>query len=169
IHILQVPFFFSTRTGFASHLEYLIGRMKPAVSRRCTSSAMARRRSSLKGRSNCLTGRTLGSALSLCSASSLGTPGMSEGFHAKMSLFSRRNSMSAPSYAGLMPVPIVTVWLELPGTSSTVLVCVVASKAEVLPPSELGFLSMVGSSLLTPLVLGELICVVGLCRDDSVG
>ena len=76
---------------------------------------------------------------------------MSEGFHAKMSLFSRRNSMSAPSYAGLMPVPIVTVWLESPGTSSTVRVCVVASKVEVFAPSELGFLSMVGSSLLTPL------------------
>ena len=59
--------------------------------------------------------------------------------------------MSAPSYVGLMPVPIVTVWLESPGTSSTVRVCVVASKVEVFVPSELGFLSMVGSSLLTPL------------------
>src|SRR4051794_21228898 len=68
-----------------------------------------------------------------------------------MSLFSRRNSMSVASYVGLMPVPIVTVWLESPGTSSMVWVCVIASKAEVLLPSELGFLSMVGSSLLTPL------------------
>ena len=57
--------------------------------------------------------------------------------------------MRVPSYAGLMPVPIVTVWLESPGTISTVRVCVVASKAVELPPSELGFLSMVGSSLLT--------------------
>ena len=50
-----------------------------------------------------------------------------------------------------MPVPIVTVWLESPGTSSTVWVCVVASKVEGFAPSELGFLSIVGSSLLTPL------------------
>src|SRR4051812_33661088 len=55
--------------------------MKPAASRRCTSSAMTSRRSSLKGCNDCLTGRSLGSVLSLCSASSLGTPGMSDELH----------------------------------------------------------------------------------------
>src|SRR3954471_5171015 len=163
MHILQVPFFFSTRTGFASHLEYLTGRMKPAASRRCTSSAMARRRSSLKGRSDCLTCRALGSVLSLCSASSLGTPGMTEGFHAKMSQFSRRNSMSALSYAGLMPVPIVTVWMESPGTSSMERVCVVASNAVEPPFSELGFFNDDPAR-----VPGELLRVVGIRGDDGV-
>jgi hypothetical protein len=47
-----------------------------------------------------LTGFALGSMFSACSMSSLGTPGMSEGHQAKISQRSRRNSMSALSYAG---------------------------------------------------------------------
>ena len=35
-----------------------------------------------------------------CLASSLGTPDMSDGFHAKMSQFSRRNWVSSASYLG---------------------------------------------------------------------
>ena len=34
-----------------------------------------------------------------CSASSLGTPGLSDGYHAKMSQFSQRKEVSVPSYA----------------------------------------------------------------------
>ena len=44
-----------------------------------------------------------------CSASSLGTPGMSDGFHAKMSQFSQRKEVSAPSYAGSRLAPITAV------------------------------------------------------------
>ena len=50
-----------------------------------------------------------------CSASSLGTPGMSDGFHAKMSQFSRRKEVSAPSYAESRLAPITAV---LCGSSS---------------------------------------------------
>lgn len=53
--------------------------------------------------------------------------------------------MSALSYAGLMCAPMVTVWPESPGTSSTVRVCVVASNMEFVA---VGFFGMVGSSLL---------------------
>ena len=49
------------------------------------------------------------------SASSLGTPGMSDGFHAKMSQFSRRKEVSASSYAGSRLAPITAV---LCGSSS---------------------------------------------------
>jgi hypothetical protein len=47
-----------------------------------------------------LTGFALGSTFSACSTSSLGTPGISEGHHAKNSQRSRMNSTSALSYAG---------------------------------------------------------------------
>ena len=50
-----------------------------------------------------------------CSASSLGTPGMSDGFHAKMSQFSRRKEVSAPSYVESRLAPITVV---LCGSSS---------------------------------------------------
>jgi len=44
-----------------------------------------------------------------CSASSLGTPGMSEGFHAKMSQLARRKEVSASSYAESSSAPIKAV------------------------------------------------------------
>ena len=50
-----------------------------------------------------------------CSASSLGTPGMSDGFHVKMSQFSWRKEVSAPSYAESRLAPITAV---LCGSSS---------------------------------------------------
>src|SRR3954449_9677384 len=115
----HVPFFFCTRTGLESHLGHLMATMKPASSSRFTSMAVTFRRSSFIGYSVCLTGRSLGSTCNLCSVSSLGTPGMSEGFHAKMSPFSRRNSMSALSYAGVKLVPTTTQWEESPSLSST--------------------------------------------------
>src|SRR5664279_6459093 len=51
-----------------------------------------------KHRRPCFTGFAPFLTLSECSASSLGTPGMSDGDHAKMSRCSRRNSTSSPSY-----------------------------------------------------------------------
>ena len=44
-----------------------------------------------------------------CSASSLGTPGMSEGFHAKMSQLARRKEVSTSSYAESRSAPIKAV------------------------------------------------------------
>jgi hypothetical protein len=50
-------------------------------------------------------GLAFGSRCSSCSIISLGTPGMSVGFHGKMSLFSWRNLLSASSYLGSKLVP----------------------------------------------------------------
>ena len=82
--------------------------MNPAASSRAISSPIALRLSSAKRRKDCLTGLASGRTCKACSASSLGTPGMSFGDHAKMSRFSRRNSTSALSYAGLRPTPTET-------------------------------------------------------------
>ena len=60
--------------------------------------------------------------LRVCSASSLGTPGMSEGFHGNMSRFLRMNSMSALSYFGSRLALILNYLDESPGTKSTSLV-----------------------------------------------
>ena len=83
------------------------------------SSPMAFLLSSLNQRRNCLTGFSFGSVFRWFSASSLGTPGMSEGFHAKISRFSQRNSMSALSYLSDNPAPMMNCWIESPRTKST--------------------------------------------------
>ena len=49
-------------------------------------------------RSHCFTGLELSWISILCLANSLGTPGMSVGFQAKISLLSRRKLVSASSY-----------------------------------------------------------------------
>ena len=49
-------------------------------------------------RSRCFTGLEFSLTSILCSANSLGTPGMSAGFQAKISLLSRRKLVSASSY-----------------------------------------------------------------------
>ena len=95
---------------------------EPAAKSRATSSPIALRLSSLKRRRNCLTGLNFGSILRVCSASSLSTPGMSEGFHAKMSQFSRMNSMSALSYFGSRLALMLNCLDESPGMKSTSLV-----------------------------------------------
>ena len=94
----------------------------PAAKSLATSSPIALRLSSLNRRRNCFTGLYLGSTLSVCSASCLGTPGMSEGFHAKMSRFSRMNSMSALSYFGSKLALMLNCLDESLGTKSTSLV-----------------------------------------------
>jgi hypothetical protein len=75
---------------------------------------MASRLSSAKQRMCCHFGVALGSTLSECSINSLGTPGMSAGFHAKMSRLARRKLMSASSYLGSRLAPMVVVLLLLP-------------------------------------------------------
>ena len=71
-----------------------------------------------------MTGLNFGSRLRVCSASSLDTPGMFEGFHAKMSRFSWMNSMSAPSYLGSRLALMLNCFDESLGTKSTILVSV---------------------------------------------
>ena len=52
-----------------------------------------------------------------CSITSLGTPGMSDGFHAKMSWFARRKVMSSDCYLGSSPVPTRAVLAWSDGSS----------------------------------------------------
>ena len=96
-------FFFGTNTGFATHVASVnISLIKPASLSRLISDNMALRFGSEKRRKGCLIGLANGSKFRWCSASSLGTPGMSAGHHAKIFQFSRRNSTSALSYARSM-------------------------------------------------------------------
>ena len=64
---------------------------------------------SLKRRRHCLTGLEPGQIFKVCSATSFGMSGISEGFHAKMSLLSWRKSTSALSYSEESVVPTCTV------------------------------------------------------------
>ena len=91
-------FFFSTRTGLASHSGKKTSIIKPAARSRAISSPTILHFSSDSRRRGCLTGFASSQTCSLCSANFLGTPGMSLGDHAKMSRFSRRKSASSPSY-----------------------------------------------------------------------
>src|ERR1043165_1069803 len=67
----------------------------------------------------CLTGFEPGRMCNLCSASSLGTPDMSYGDHAKMSRFSRRNSTCSLSYLLLSPAPTTTHLVGSEGSRAT--------------------------------------------------
>ena len=84
-----------------------------------------------------MTGLAFMSRSKECSASSLGTPGMSDGFHAKMSQFSRRKEVSVPSYAESRLAPITAV---LCGSSSRRTMVLVAT-AEVSCDSEVDSLA----------------------------
>ena len=72
--------------------------MKPAARSRAISSPTTLLFSSDRRRRGCLTGFISDRTCNLCSANSVGTPGMSLGDHAKMSRFSRRKSTRSPSY-----------------------------------------------------------------------
>ena len=61
---------------------------------------------SLKRHRCCFTSLEPEQILKVCSATSLGMPSMSEGFHAKMSLLARRKPMSALSYLEKSVVPM---------------------------------------------------------------
>jgi hypothetical protein len=74
--------------------------MNPTFSSLCSSDAIAFLLGSSNLHSGYFTGFALGSTFSVCSTSSLGTPGMSEGHQAKISQCSRRNLMSVLSYVG---------------------------------------------------------------------
>ena len=97
-HMRHLLFFFKTRTGLASHSGKNTSMMKSAARSRAISSPTTLLFSSDKRRKGCLTGFASDRTCNLCSANSVGTPGMSLGDHAKMSRFSRRKSASSPSY-----------------------------------------------------------------------
>jgi hypothetical protein len=83
---------------------------------------MASYLSSAKRQRCCLFGVALGSTLSECSIRFLGTPGMSAGFHAKMSRLAQRKLTSASSYFGSRPAPMVVVLLLSPVPRSIFLI-----------------------------------------------
>src|SRR5438132_9940246 len=92
------PFFFFTRTGFTNQSGWYTSLMKLVAVSLVSSSLMASLRSCANQRSHCLTSFTPSLTLRECSITSHGTPGMSEGFQAKMSWFARRKVTSTLSY-----------------------------------------------------------------------
>ena len=80
--------------------------MNPAADSFAISSPMVLRFFSSKRRRRCLTGLEPGQIFKVCSVTSLGMPSISEGFHTKMFLLSRRKSTSALSYSGDGVVPM---------------------------------------------------------------
>ena len=122
MHIRHSLFFFNTSTGLANHLGWKTSMIKPAAKSRATSFPTIFLLSSFNLRKPCLTGFAPGLTCNLCSASSAGTPGMSLGVHAKTSLFSRMNSMSALSYLSVKLDPTANCLEESPGVKSTILV-----------------------------------------------
>ena len=122
-------FFFGTNTGLATHVASVYNSlMNPASLSRLISDNIALRLGSEKRRKGCLIGLANGSKLRGCSASSLGTPGMSAGHHAKISQRSRRNSTSALSYARSMFVAIAVVFFGSVGCICTSFEFLVVSK-----------------------------------------
>ena len=103
--------------------------MKAAAKSLAISSPMALRLSSLKRHSRCWTGLDPGKMRSSCSATSLGMPGMSDGFQAKVSLLARRKSMSACSYLVGSWEPIRTILVGSVSSTATALVSSVEVKA----------------------------------------
>jgi hypothetical protein len=70
----------------------------------------------LKQRRRCFTGFDPILMINLCSATSLGIPFMSKGFHANTLRFALRKSTSALSYLGSSVVPI---WSVRPSSETT--------------------------------------------------
>src|SRR5207247_930794 len=74
-------------------------------------------RSCANQRRRCLTGFAPSLTFRQCSITSRGTPGLSEGFQAKMSWFAWRKVMSALSYLSPRPVPISAILAGSDGSS----------------------------------------------------
>src|ERR1041385_7221046 len=86
--------------------------MNPAVNNLAISCPMAFLFAEENRRRDFFTGLAFGSTCNLCSANSLGTPGISAGFHVKISQFSQRKLTSSSSYWGSKSVTIL-VYLSL--------------------------------------------------------
>ena len=85
--------------------------MNLAIKSFTISSPMALHFPSSKQRRHFFTGLEPGLIFKVCSVTSLGMPGMSKGFHAKMSLLAQRKSRSALSYSEESAVPMRTTLL----------------------------------------------------------
>src|SRR3954469_12309139 len=105
--VLQDLSFFGTIIGFANHSEWKISLMNPAANSLATSCLIDFLFSEEKRLRDSFTGLDFGSTRNLCSANSLGTPGISNGFHATISQFPRRKLMSSNSYLGSKSVAIL--------------------------------------------------------------
>jgi hypothetical protein len=113
-HRLLVCVLLEDEAGLASHSGWKTSLMKPIASSLASSFLMVSRRSSAKRQRCCRLGVALGSTLSECSISLLGTPGMCTRFQAKMSRLARRKLTSASSYFGSRPAQIMVVLLLSP-------------------------------------------------------
>jgi hypothetical protein len=82
------------------------------------SSPMTFHFSSLKRQRCCFTSFDPSLMFNLCSATSLGIPFMSEGFHVNTSRFALRKSKSALSYLGSSVIPIRSIRPSLETTAS---------------------------------------------------
>src|SRR3954463_7602703 len=107
MQVLQDLSFFGTITGFSNHSEWKISLMNPAANNLATSCPIAFLLSEENRPRDSLTGLAFGSTCNLCSANSLGIPGILEGFHAKISQFSQRKLMSSISYLGSKSVAML--------------------------------------------------------------
>ena len=126
--------------------------MNPTASSLANSFLIASRLSWANLRSRYLFGVAFGSTLSECSNSSLGTPGMSAGFQAKISWLARRKLTSALSYLESNPVLISIVLLGSPVWRSMAL----------------KFCSLVGLTLFAVVLFSGISSSVGLSFLDAV-
>jgi hypothetical protein len=101
--------FMGTSTGLASQTGFLHSRMNPVSKSFRISTLMTSLRSFAKRRNFGLTGLAILLTSRECSASSLGTPSISDGVHANMSALSRRKLVSASSYFSPRLSPMTTV------------------------------------------------------------
>ena len=115
-------FFFSTKTRFASQSGLSIYLMNPAAMSLVISFLIAAFLSGANLHSFCLMGLDPLLTLIICSANFLGTPGMSTGFQAKISLLSQRKLVSASSYLGSRFALIIAVFSGSPVSRSIVFV-----------------------------------------------
>ena len=95
--------------GLANHSGWYTSLMNPAANSFAISSPMALCFPSSKRCRRYFTGLEPGLIFKACSVTSLRMPGMSEGFHAKMSLLARRKLTSAPSYSEESVAPMRTI------------------------------------------------------------
>src|SRR6185503_15621117 len=96
--------------------------MNPAVSSFASSFLMASRLSGENRRNHCFFGVALGSTFKACSINSLGTPGISAGFHANTSRLALRKLTSLSSYLSPSPALMLAILESSPSCSWIVLV-----------------------------------------------
>jgi len=96
--------------------------MNPATSSFTSSFLMASHLSGENRRNRCFFGVALGSTFKACSINSLGTPGISAGFHANTSRLALRKLTSSSSYLSPSPAPMMAVLESSPSCNWIVLV-----------------------------------------------